>query len=114
VLLSRPREADDAPMRYPPTGTRELWLNHRDNDWSTNGHVYRFPPVVRQHVRMVVVKHPNKTVVIEADGPFGRRFNFRLPMPTCDGRGLHVVITWENQVINFYLNGQLAESFTLP
>src|SRR5688572_24061352 len=101
-------------MKYPPQGTRELWLNHDHSDWSTNAHVYRFAPVVSHYVRVVAVKHPNQTLEVEADGPMGRRFQFRFHMPACDSRGLHLVIAWECNQIQFFLNTNLAESFTVP
>src|SRR5258705_11885363 len=109
--ISKPKKRA---KRYPPEGTREILLNHRDGDWSTNGHVYRFAPIVSHEVKVSAEKHPNGTIVVDASGPFGRRFKFRFPMPACDSHGLHLVIAWEHQEIKFYLNAELVRAFTLP
>jgi hypothetical protein len=51
--------------------------------------------------------------VIDVEGPIGQHFRYRLAMPVCDTRGLHLVVAWANKQVDLYLNGSLADTVTV-
>lgn len=96
-------------------GFLEFWLRHYHLHWSTNEHIYRFhqydDPKVR--VRVSAAKYPDQTVHFIAEGPLGRKFDYKFEMPPCDSRGLYVVITWNGNKVYWYLNSKLVETTTV-
>ena len=99
-------------MIFCQEGYVEFWLRHHHPHWSTNEHIYRFhqydDPKVRVRVR--AAKYPDKRVHFLAEGPLGCGFGYRFDMPPCDARGLHVVITWKENKVYWYLNSKLVET----
>lgn len=91
-------------------GTMVFWLNHEHKDWSTNSSGYNFGTSRMEDISAETTKHPDKTIEIKLTGPFDKSFVFRRPIPQCDPRGLQVAITWKDDEVKLYLNGQLVET----
>lgn len=94
-------------------GSMVFGLNHENKDWSTNSSGYNFGSFQHEEISAKVTKHPDKTIEIELIGPFDKNFVFRRPIPPCDDRGLHVAITWKDDMVQLYLNGELDDSKTI-
>ena len=88
-------------------------MNHEHKDWSTNLSGYNFGAIKQQEISAEAKKLPDKTIEIKIVGPFDESFVFQRPIPLCDKRGLQVAITWNNNKVEFYLNGQLEDSKTV-
>ena len=91
-------------------GSIVFGLSHEHKDWPTNSSGYKFPTINQKDISAEVTKHPDKTIEIKVIGPFDKSFVFKKPVPPCDQRGLQVAITWKNNKVELYLNGQPADS----
>lgn len=94
-------------------GSMVFWLNHEHKDWATNSSGYNFGAIEQQEISAEAKKLPDKTIEIKIVGPFDKSFVFQRPIPPCDKRGLQVAITWNNNKVELYLNGQPEDSKTV-
>jgi len=97
-------------MDIKEEGSIEFWINHKHKDWSTNDHGYRFKTFSSHGVSFTAQKHPDRTFELIVDGPLDSQFTFKCPIPECDERGLHTVVTWTRLEVHLYLNGRLVET----
>jgi hypothetical protein len=97
-------------MSLQDEGSIERWLRDEQFDWASNSLQYDFQPITRGGITISAVKHPDKTVEANIDGPFGRQFQFKHAIPECDSRGLFIAITWKANEMKFYLNAELIQT----
>ncbi len=89
-------------------GTIAFWMNHDHPDWATNNNAYKFGPFNQGAIGVSAFKNADRTLEIRfAAEHFGH--TFRGPMPTPSDKGVHVRITWENE-ITLYVNGEKVQS----
>jgi hypothetical protein len=101
-------------MNLTKQGTIGFHLSHDHTNWATNADTYIFLPVSQSGIHVSSVKHSDGTIETNVDGPFGRYFTFRAPIPKSEHPvTLVVAITWKRSEVNFYLNGKLAEMIRL-
>ncbi len=62
---------------------------------------------------IITKKRPDGMLEVTITGLFGQQFDFDKPCPTCDERGLLLVLTWTSSQLKLYLGGQLVETFTV-
>jgi hypothetical protein len=95
-------------------GTLAFFVKGKDADWATNDKPYSFKPFTREGISAIVSKGTDRGVYVEIAGPFGNSYDFRVPLPACDHRGLHVALTWEDESVTLYLNGEKVKSQSSP
>lgn len=99
-------------MNQKNEGSIVFQVRHHHKDWATNSSCYNFrtTKLKLEGISVKTTKHPDKTVEIKLIRLSGKTFTFRNPVPACDERGLHVAITWKEDKVKLYLNGQLVET----
>jgi hypothetical protein len=92
-------------------GSLATWYLHPNAGWTTDRRRYVFAPRYGPvGMSLLTIKQPEGTLVLRVAGPCARRFTFRQPLPPFDRRGMHVIVTWYEDVIELYLNGKLTET----
>lgn len=91
-------------------GSIVFGLSHEHKDWPTNSSGYKFDIIEQKDISVEAKKLPDKTIEIKLTGPFDKTFVFQRPIPQCDERGLQVAMTWKDDEVKLYLNGQLEET----
>lgn len=94
-------------------GSIVFGLFHKHKDWSTNSSGYNFEAIKQGDISAEAKKLPDKTIEIKLTGPFDKAFVFQRPIPQCDQRGLQVAMTWKDNKVQLYLNGQPEDSKTV-
>src|SRR6266480_439263 len=89
-------------------GTVYFTLRHAQRDWTTNSNSYDFGTLNRPPVNIKATKMPDRTLTIEIEGPFDSAFLFTVPTPPAVA--LRVAITWGNQRLNLFLNGEKVQT----
>ena len=95
-------------------GSIATLLQHDHPNWPTNRAVYHFPEITLEGITFNATKNYDSTVTIFIDGPFGKSYDFKEPIPPCDERGLHVVVTWGKNEVILYLNGKRVKARKSP
>jgi len=91
-------------------GSVVFTLKHEHKDWITDNNGYRFQPLSQKDIFFIqVVKDPNKTLRISANGPLGHHLIFRQSVSGISTPDLHVAITWKGSVVKLYLNSQQVQ-----
>jgi hypothetical protein len=85
-------------------GSIEFWLHHSHVDWSTNNNTYKFPNFSYGPISGSALKNADGTITVTLSGPFDSEYMFCEQIPSCDERGLHVVLTWCEGKVILYLN----------
>jgi len=91
-------------------GTIVFRLQHQHKDCATNSAGYNFGIIKADDISAEAAKHSDKTLEIKLTGSFDKNFTFRNPIPPSDEGGLHVAMTWKEDKVQLYLNGQLVET----
>jgi len=94
-------------------GTITGWLRHEHADWSTNNHGYNFPNVDHAGILVESRKSPEGRIGVKVSGSRWGTLSFDHPVPTCDERGLHLMVVWTKQNVKLYLGGQLVETVSI-
>ena len=95
-------------------GSIATFLRHENPNWPTNRAVYHFPEITSGAVTFHATKNYDRTVTIFIVGPFGNSYDFKVPIPPCDEKGLHVTITWGKDGVILYLNGKRVKARKPP
>ena len=96
-------------------GTIICCANHPHIDWDRNANGYDFPPITSPDgVTVQMTKHPDGTFEVLVFDTVGAKTTFRKPTPSATPKGIHVGVTWNQSVINLYLNGRPAGEQNAP
>jgi len=80
-------------------------------DWASNGEAYSFPPIIGERVSILITKNTDRTVTVVVNGPFGKTFEFREPIPNLSRVPFEV--SWKDGQVALFLNGaQIATTAT--
>jgi hypothetical protein len=90
-------------------GIISAWLRSAAAGWANDDRGHDLGSAAVGDLIVKAVKEASGAVVIEVDGPLGRTFTFRRPLPPCDSRGLLVAVAWNQSAVHLYLNGKRAE-----
>lgn len=93
----------------PYQGSIATRLQHGDRDWATNNQGYEFQEISTGRLKLRAVKHPDRTLEIELEGPLDRTSRFIAKLTNPGPAGVTVVFKWQKGTISFYLNGELSE-----
>ncbi len=100
-------------MAMNTEGSIRFWLQQEQPDWTIDENVYQFRSIRQSGIAIKATKHPDKTIELNVTGPLGQSLRFRQPIPPCDKRGLHVVLTWKQSEIKLYLNANPVETLSV-
>lgn len=96
-------------MSLKKEGSIVFFAKHDHPDWTTNANAYNFPEMKHGSIHVTSKKEPDGTFKVSVAGPFGQQFDFAVkPIPETDARGLHVGVTWKENLVTLYLNGEVA------
>jgi hypothetical protein len=90
-------------------GSISAWLRGGVANWANDDRGHDLGSAAEGSFILKAVKEACGTVVIEIDGPLGRTFTFRRPLPPCDSKGLLVAVVWSLSAVYLFLNGKRVE-----
>jgi hypothetical protein len=96
-------------MITPQQGTFDITFTPNQKDWSTDIHTYLLGEYMRGDISLKATKHADRTLELNISGLLGKTFTLRLPQPP--GRELKLDLTWENDLIELFMNGKLLKVF---
>lgn len=83
-------------MSLKKQGALQAWLRPANQDWTTDGQRYIFPPLSSDGIRMYVTKQPDGMLEVMV-ATRASSYIFNAPMPdTLAPKGLFVCITWQD------------------
>jgi hypothetical protein len=96
-------------MNTSQQGTFGITFTPNQKDWSTDIHTYLLGEYLRGDISLKATKHADQTLELNISGPLGKTFTLRLPQPP--GRELKLGLTWENDLIELFMNGKPLKVF---
>ena len=96
-------------MITPQKGTFGITFTPNRHNWSTDDHTYLLGEYLRGDISLKATKHADRTLELNISGPLGKTFTLRRPQPP--GRELKLGLTWENDLIELFMNGKLLKIF---
>ena len=96
-------------------GTLTFWARPIRPTGLTDALPCPFPLFENGPIEVTVYKNANGTITITVLGPHDGAFTFaREPIPTCDGAGLFVTVTWDSRVVTLHLEGIECQRLPVP
>jgi hypothetical protein len=99
-------------MAVPSEGTVTFRMSHAHSDWPINNAGYSFGPYNIQGVEVKATKLPDRTLMIEIEGPLNTGFLFQTRIASGSSDAILAVITWTEHEISLYLDGVLIQTIT--
>lgn len=83
-------------------------IGHPHPDWISNRNGYKFGPFQFGNLYVTTFKDPDGMLRILLNGFLGQNITLRKSISDLKTEKLRVAITWENDIMKLYINGQIA------
>lgn len=99
-------------MIDPNQGTFAVKLLPPAPKWWADNQEYLLAKGGTHGLAFQATKHSDQTLEIFIEGPLNQSFHLHGPCPSCpQDDTLHIAITWQDDALNLYLNGQPTQEF---